>query len=76
MKESLTDRRTDESGAYTGPERRTANRIRCPLYDCQSPDTRVIAKRYRARDGAIVRRHRCAECGTRFNTEQKVSTAA
>jgi transcriptional regulator NrdR family protein len=55
---------------------RTANRIRCPRYECQCPNTKVVDKHYRKRDGAIVRRHQCAFCGHRFTSEQRVSKAA
>ena len=55
---------------------RIADRIRCPIYTCQSATTRVLRKRYRKRDGAIVRRHECEDCGHRFSSDQRVSKAA
>lgn len=55
---------------------RINDRLRCPIYVCQSANTRVVKKWHRKRDGAIVRRHRCRECGQHFQSEQRVSKAA
>lgn len=55
---------------------RDADRIRCPRQDCRCANTRVLWKYYRARDAAIVRKHRCTACGMKFTTDQRVSKAA
>lgn len=52
------------------------DRLHCPIYTCQSGNTTVIAKHVRKRDGAVVRRHRCRDCGWKFQSEQKISKAA
>lgn len=52
------------------------DRLHCPIYTCQSGNTMVTAKYQRKRDGAVVRRHRCRECGQRFQSEQRISKAA
>jgi len=36
----------------------------------------VIAKHWRARDGALVRRHVCRRCEHRFTSEQRITKAA
>ena len=43
---------------------REPNALRCVT--CASHRTHVLWRRWRARDGAIVRRHECQDCGTRF----------
>lgn len=55
---------------------RAPDRIRCPVYTCQSANTTVIDKYYRKRDGAIMRRHQCRDCAHRFSSEQRIKTAA
>ena len=45
-------------------------RPRCPVCGCH--DNRVIDVRFRARDEAVARRHRCKGCNHRFNSSQRV----
>lgn len=45
--------------------------LRCRL--CASSSTHVLWRRWRARDGAIVRRHECRVCLGRFKSIERAA---
>ena len=50
---------------------RESNGLRCG--SCGSHRTHVLWRRWRASDGAIVRRHECKDCLERFSSTERAA---
>ena len=50
-------------------KRESANALQC---ECGSQRTHVLWRRWRPRDGSILRRHECQDCKTRFASIEAV----